>query len=352
MPSFKYAGINTALLGLSQYLNEEGVWRPGKRPVREAPEPVMITITHPRARMVTLPERKWNALLPFAESLWLALGWNDLDALPGRYIKKLYDFSDDGHSWRAGYGPRIRQAFPIDLVENDRITFHRLSVSNKKLDVVDQLAWVIEVLTKDPHSRQAVITVADPNKDCILTTKDQPCTRSLQFIQNDGKLDMIVHMRSNDLLWGFSAVNVFNFTFMQEYVAGLLGLPLGHYHHLAANLHYYGDMQVMIDALGQSDPARALEGDVLFSEPAPYNKGPTSLADFDEQIEDIKDIEQLAFDRQTLTALASLRALSGTLAHDWALVFVRENVKRQGWPGPLPDFIDQRLNRYFPGGKA
>lgn len=36
-------------------------------------------------------------------------------------------------------------------------------------------------------------------------------------------------MRSNDIIWGASAVNIFNYTFMQEYMATILGLGVGNY---------------------------------------------------------------------------------------------------------------------------
>lgn len=36
-------------------------------------------------------------------------------------------------------------------------------------------------------------------------------------------------MRSNDIIGGASAVNIFNYTFMQEYMATILGLGVGNY---------------------------------------------------------------------------------------------------------------------------
>ena len=48
-------------------------------------------------------------------------------------------------------------------------------------------------------------------------------------------------MRSNDMLWGASAVNIFNFTFMQEYFAAMLNMEIGSYFHIANNFHFYED---------------------------------------------------------------------------------------------------------------
>jgi len=162
---YKFENLNTALIGMSKELIKNGK----KRKTRgfncvEIPHPVLICIENPSDRYVRIPERKWNKYLPFAESLWLLLGLNDLDVLPGRYVKNLYNFSDNGRTWRAGYGARIR-AFTGLTGDYD--------VSNPKYrnayfgsgGVTDQLKFVIETLKKDINSRQALITIHDPVKD-------------------------------------------------------------------------------------------------------------------------------------------------------------------------------------------
>jgi len=58
----------------------------------------------------------------------------------------------------------------------------------------------------------------------------------------DGKLDMHVNMRSNDILWGL-CLDVPAFCFAQEIMAYWLGLPVGRYFHHAASLHYYKEFE-------------------------------------------------------------------------------------------------------------
>jgi thymidylate synthase len=83
-------------------------------------------------------------------------------------------------------------------------------------------------------------------------------------------------MRSNDLMWGTTAVNVFNFTFIQEYFAQILGLELGHYYHIVNNLHYYEPFQSKIENLA---------GTTTYSDDTfLYQKNFTSLEDFDEKL--------------------------------------------------------------------
>ena len=85
------------------------------------------------------------------------------------------------------------------------------------------------MLSRDKNTRQAIINIGDTLKDTldsnlnIKETKDCPCTRILHFMKHpsENKLNLTVYMRSNDILWGASAVNIFNFTLIQEYFAKL-----------------------------------------------------------------------------------------------------------------------------------
>jgi hypothetical protein len=64
-----------------------------------------------------------------------------------------------------------------------------------------------------------------------------------------GKLDLIVFIRSNDILWGLSGVNVFEFTVLQELVSSATNIPLGTYYHVANSLHYYSEFQKRFDIM-------------------------------------------------------------------------------------------------------
>src|SRR5262245_18007878 len=104
----EFDGINSFLVGTARLLLESGVQRQtrGFESI-ELDYPVIIKINNPLSRHVTLKERNWNHILPYAESLWIASGRNDMDMI-GSYVKKMYDFSDDSISMRAAYGPRLR----------------------------------------------------------------------------------------------------------------------------------------------------------------------------------------------------------------------------------------------------
>lgn len=96
MYTAEYDGINSFLVGAARMLLEFGIER-NTRGYKcwELPEPIMIKIRNPLSRWITLPCRKWNILLPYAESLWLAGGRNDLYFIK-HYLSKMEEYSDNG----------------------------------------------------------------------------------------------------------------------------------------------------------------------------------------------------------------------------------------------------------------
>jgi len=281
----EYNGINSFMVGVSKLILKYGIRREVRNSVCwELPEPLFVKIKNPQSRWINISERKWNPYLPYIESLWLASGRNDLAMLEA-YVKKLRDFSDDGLFLRGGYGPRFRyyNGNPEDYnIGNDRL---------QDSFEIDQFQFVIESFKRDPFTRQAIIQVGDPIKDCFLTsgrlkeTKDFPCSRSLQFSRQPetNKLDLTVYMRSNDLLWGATGVNIFNFTFIQEYIANILGLDVGNYYHFANNIHYYESFKSRIEALARMKNVE----DRIYS----YVLKCNSLIHFDKKISDLLEWE-------------------------------------------------------------
>jgi len=129
------------------------------------------------------------------------------------------EYSDDGQVFNAPYGYRLRQLFTDEGNCN-----------------IDQLDSVIQTLSKDPNSRQAVCQIWDV-EDLEKTTKDKACNMSIVFRIRNGKLCMTVYNRSNDMIWGAYGANVVQFSMIQEYVAAHLGLPLGEYTQVSNSYH-------------------------------------------------------------------------------------------------------------------
>lgn len=101
----------------------------------------------------------------------------------------------------------------------------------------NQMQYVLDELSRDPNSRRASISIYDA-KDRNNFENDTPCTYSINFYIDGGKLSMSVLMRSNDLWYGFCN-DQYCFSKLQELIAEKLSLPVGLYYHFAQNLHLY-----------------------------------------------------------------------------------------------------------------
>jgi thymidylate synthase len=71
--------------------------------------------------------------------------------------------------------------------------------------------------------------------------KDVPCNTNAFFRVTNGKLDMMVNCRSNDIFWGAYGANAVHFSFLQEYVASSIGVEVGRYWQNSFNFHAYVD---------------------------------------------------------------------------------------------------------------
>lgn len=178
---------------------------------------VNVIVENPRARIIACPERKFSAAYAFGELAWYLSGRNDVETM-SHYSKFIGGCSDDGETLNSAYGYRIFTG------KHPKIGF-------------DQWENCVRLLRNDKDSRQAVIHLHTPNDK---KTKDEVCTMSLQFLIRDGKLNMIVTMRSNDVILGFT-YDAFAFTMMQEIMAKQLGVELGYYCHNVGSMHIYLD---------------------------------------------------------------------------------------------------------------
>lgn len=178
---------------------------------------VVAKLTDPRNCLVSLKERKMNYAFAAIEKLEYLSGQTD----PNRLV--FYNSNFD--NYRSEYGI-FDGAYP------ERLGYWYRHIYN--------------LLKADPDSRQAVVTIYGPQDRH--KSKDIPCTLSFQFIIREGKLNMIAHMRSNDLLWGFP-YDTNGFCFIQEALAASLGVELGTYELHAGSLHLYTERESQLTNL-------------------------------------------------------------------------------------------------------
>jgi thymidylate synthase len=191
-----------------------------------------VMLAFPLERCIVVPHRRNNVFATIAETVWVIAGRNDVAYLTD-YLPRAIDFSDDGTTWRAGYGPRLRS-----------------------WGGVDQIAAVRRLLLSAPESRRAVMSIFDPASD-FESSKDIPCTNWLHFTLRNGVLDLNVAVRSNDLIWGFSGINTFEWSVLQEMMAFWLGASVGQANYFISSLHIYERHFARADKMLAADARRS-----------------------------------------------------------------------------------------------
>lgn len=151
--------------------------------------------------------RRLNLSIASAEFVQLVGGYSDLHQLTA-ITPRFADFADEGRL-RGAYGPRLRSQFPN----------------------------VLERLVTDHQTRQAVAVIWRPS-DLAGSSRDVPCTVSLEWQIREGCLDMTTNMRSNDV-WLGMAFDVPIFTALQRTIAHVLDVETGAYVHNVRSLHIY-----------------------------------------------------------------------------------------------------------------
>lgn len=206
---------------------------------------VSFVLKNPLKRYSLLDSRNCNPFHQLVETLWVLSGQTEVQ-LFDKFLPQSYKFSDDWAEgcnkfhWRAGYGGRIRKWIGNSANVQTFNISHDDYINHLKVNCIDQWQFVIETLKKDSTSRHAIISIYDPAADSVLkNVKDKPCNNHIQFLIRDNKLIMIVNQRSSDLIWGLSAINIPEFTTMQEITASILNVKLGDYIHRIGSLHIY-----------------------------------------------------------------------------------------------------------------
>lgn len=192
--------------------------------------PAQFGILNPLHRVSIIKGRNINPFAQIAETLWVLAGRNDLDWLE-RYIPQCKRWSDDGKTWRAGYGPRLR-TWKTFFWRDEQPGIGWMSYET------DQIANVVDLLKRDPQTRQAVISLWDPAQDWVVS-KDIPCNNWLHFIIRNGQLHLNVSVRSNDIWFGFSHVDFFCWSVLLQMMAFWVGADVGKIFWNATSLHIY-----------------------------------------------------------------------------------------------------------------
>jgi len=182
-------------------------------------DPIATVYTHPNNRMNSIPGRDSNPFFHIAEACWMLAGRKDVEYI-AQFNKGMKNYSDNGEDFNAAYGYRMRQHYGYD-----------------------QLQEAVTSLRKTPQTRQAVVLLWDAN-DLGKTTLDKACNMIFTLSVNEqDKINMVVHNRSNDLIYGgVTGSNPVHFSYILQYVADILGKEMGELTFVSSNSHVYLDL--------------------------------------------------------------------------------------------------------------
>ena len=279
-PSRTYLTVNDALPDLARHVldGDELGSRKGERVLERLHQ--QITLTEPWDRYPRLGLRKASLPAQIAETMWILSGRNDVEWL-SYYLPRAVEFSDDGETWRGGYGPRLRNF-------GGRMFGDAVGPTIP----VDQLDAVIRELQANPTSRRAVLGIWDPLMDAPRAGeepwKDVPCNDFISFQSRLGELHAHVFVRSNDLMWGWSGINAFEWSVLQEVIASILGIEVGTLTFSISSLHAYDRHWSKLRKIVAAYPVPEEHFDPLDTFDAPRltrdDLRPRSVAELDEEI--------------------------------------------------------------------
>lgn len=175
--------------------------------------PAYFEISEDNFRLIYLKNRDFNPFFALTEFSWILKGSNQLEPLQ-YYIRNYNKYSDDKKTLNGAYGFRLRHYFDSDQIE---IAINQLKNKSTTRRVVLTM-WSIDDLNSESN--------------------DLPCNISLLLKIREGKLDLTVINRSNDIFLGVP-YNVFVFHLLQRYLAEEIGCEIGNQRHFTDSLHLY-----------------------------------------------------------------------------------------------------------------
>lgn len=192
-----------------------------------------FTIDDINNNVITLKSRDISYSYLAGELLWYWNARNDLSFI--RHFSSFWDkISDDHETANSAYGYILQKKHGFNQIEK-----------------------IIELLSKDPSSRRAVLNINVPNEN-VIETKDEMCTIALVFFIRDNKLYCTGIMRSNDINFGLT-YDITYFTQLQKYIAKRLSkelgtyISIGSYTHFAVSMHFYDKDYDLVRRIASGD---------------------------------------------------------------------------------------------------
>lgn len=237
---------------------------------RRLPGPVTTVYQQPQNCVLFDEMRDANPYFHLIEAIWMLGGHNNVSSLVP-FNPRMKEYSDDGHTLHGAYGFRWRYHFGFDQIEE-----------------------AIKTLRSDRTSRRVVIQMFDPHTDVppMYSGKDVPCNLCIDFKPRNGNiLDMMVHCRSNDMIWGAYGANAVHFSFLMQYMCWATDMRMGLYYQISDDFHAYEDvlrkispLEAMLYRSPYRDPNNGIEsyhiGTDAMDNPKSFRRDCSNLFDY------------------------------------------------------------------------
>lgn len=192
---------------MRRVLNDGETVAPRGQLTFEVPDTTVIVENLADAHVLNT-QRRINLKILATEYMHLLGGISSLEQLDLASKGRFSQFSDQGRL-KGAYGPRIRH----------------------------QLPRVVDLLRRDPDTRQAVLTIWN-GQEHATPSRDVPCTLSIQFRLRDDRLSVRATMRSSDVVLG-APYDWWMFSRLGMSVASVLGVELGSFVLTTGSMHLY-----------------------------------------------------------------------------------------------------------------
>jgi hypothetical protein len=208
---FFFRNVNHAIRALPLFVRGAGRREMSRNgPVISLDVPLTLTTLKPLERVLLCPKRRANPFLFLLDGLSILSSVDFVRPLAD-IAPRFMNYSDDGVRLRGHYGKRLHWQIPS----------------------------AVEMLLNDPTSRRATMAIWNPSRDLADPSVDIPCNVHVNLRIVRGELDLTVMNRSNDVFWGLLGANIVQFSFLQEYIATMLNVPVGRLYQVTTNAHIY-----------------------------------------------------------------------------------------------------------------
>lgn len=104
--------------------------------------------------------------------------------------------------------------------------------------VVDQIAWVVEEIKRNPDSRRLIVSAWNVGE--LPNMALMPCHTMFQFYVANGKLSCQLYQRSGDIFLGIP-FNIASYALLTHMIAQVTGLEVGDFVHTLGDAHLYSN---------------------------------------------------------------------------------------------------------------